>query len=80
MTRTSLASITALAIFALGAALPAAAQSLKDQLVGTWALTAGTEVSADGSKVKRWTEGRLTFDAAGNLTHFLIAPRSFYSL
>ena len=69
-----LTSLTALAALNFAAASPASAQSLKDQLVGTWALTAGTEVAADGTKNKRWTEGRVMFDANGNLAHFLIGP------
>ena len=74
MYRNCLITITTIAALSLGATLPASAQSLKDQLAGTWALTAGTEHLADGTKIKRWTEGRLMFDAGGNMTHFLIAP------
>ena len=72
--RRGLTSLGAVVALSLAVSLPASAQSLKDQLVGTWALTAGTEVAADGSKIKRWTEGRVMFDANGNIAHFLIGP------
>ncbi len=45
------ATITAFAVLSLGAALPASAQSLKEQVAGeTWMLAAGTEQQPDGKK------------------------------
>jgi hypothetical protein len=72
MNRYGLITITAFAALMLGAALPASAQGLKEQLVGTWMLTAGTEQHPDGKKVTPWSEGRLIFDSNGNLAFFLI--------
>jgi hypothetical protein len=51
MKQRSIAGTTILACLCLGFALPASAQSLKEQLAGTWMLTAGTEQHPDGKKV-----------------------------
>jgi hypothetical protein len=72
MKQRSIAGTTILACLCLGFALPASAQSLKEQLAGTWMLTAGTEQHPDGKKVTPWSEGRLMLDANGNLAFFLI--------
>jgi Lipocalin-like domain len=62
---TSLLSMAAIA----GAmtAFPAQAQTLKDQIVGTWSLVSNTEEYADGTKVQ-WgpdAKGSLIFNANG---------------
>jgi hypothetical protein len=72
MNRYGLITITAFAVLSLGAGFPAGAQSLKEQIAGTWVLTAGTEQHPDGKKVTPWSEGRLMLDSNGNLAFFLI--------
>src|SRR5437667_11057947 len=49
MTRASSLTITMLALVLLGIAAPAQAQSLKQQLVGTWTFVSSTTKLPDGS-------------------------------
>ena len=49
MTRASSLTITMLALVLLGIAVPAQAQSLKQQLVGTWTFVSSTTKNPDGS-------------------------------
>ena len=72
MIRFGVISTTALTILCFAAAPHASAQGLKQQVVGTWTLTAGTEQHPDGKKVTPWQSGRLMLDANGNLAFFLI--------
>ena len=61
------------ALFVL-AALPASAQSLKDQLVGTWSMDSNVAEYADGKKVS-WdpnAKGMLMFDSGGRFTLMLV--------
>jgi hypothetical protein len=54
-------------VFSMAAVLPAAAQSVKDQLVGTWSVESNVEEYADGKKVS-WDpslKGMVVYDAGG---------------
>ena len=55
------------------AALPASAQSIKDQIVGTWAMDSNVEEYADGKKIS-WdpgAKGMLMLDSSGHFTQVL---------
>ena len=71
--------ISVLGTIALGAVLsllptlPAKAQSLKDQLVGTWSMDSNVEEYTDGKKVP-WdanAKGMVMFDSGGRFTLML---------
>jgi hypothetical protein len=72
MIRFGAIATAALTILCLGPLSSASAQSLQQQVVGTWTLTAGMEQRPDGTKVTPWQTGRLMLDANGNLAFFLI--------
>jgi len=72
MIRFSVISAAALTILCVGAVPHASAQGLKQQVVGTWTLTAGSEQRPDGTKVTPWQNGRLMLDANGNMAFFLV--------
>ena len=68
-----LSTIVVGAALAVLAALPANAQSLKEQVVGTWSMDSNVEEYADGKKVS-WdpnAKGMLMFDAGGRFTLML---------
>jgi hypothetical protein len=65
----------AIAALAATAAMPAQAQSLKQQIVGAWSLTSGSEQTADGSKVKVWSSGELFLDPSGRFAFLVFADR-----
>src|SRR5215831_409154 len=73
MNRRHLLSVSALTVLAL-ALLPGSAvgqqKSLKDQLVGTWALVSWEQMNPDGSKLQRFganPKGINVFDANGRV-------------
>ena len=53
-------------------ATPASAQSIKDQVVGTWTLASGIEKRSDGTSNPTWVAGNLVLTAAGHVSLFLI--------
>jgi Lipocalin-like domain len=52
-------------------ALPAQAQSLKQQVTGVWMLTEGSEQMQDGKKVVPWSAGELILDPSGHFAFFV---------
>ena len=72
MNRVGIATAFALACLGLAAAPPASAQSLKQQVVGTWTLQSGMEKLPDGKTVSYWAAGRLMLDASGHVALFLV--------
>jgi hypothetical protein len=63
---------TAIACLWLAPALPASAQSLKQQVVGTWTLTSGIEKLPDGKTVAPWAAGSLVLGADGHVSFMLV--------
>lgn len=60
-------------VMSMLAAAPASAQSLKDQLIGTWSVESNIEEYADGKKVS-WDpsmKGMVMFDAGGRFSLML---------
>lgn len=72
MNRGGLVTKTAFAVICAGAALPADAQNLKQQVVGTWTLTSGSEKLANGKTIIPWASGNLMLDATGHVAFFLV--------
>ena len=71
--KTPLLSTIVGAALAVLAALPANAQSLKEQVVGTWSMDSNVEEYADGKKIP-WdpnAKGMLMFDKGGQFTLML---------
>lgn len=54
-------------------ALPAHAESLMQQVAGTWTLTSGSEQFADGRKTMPWSVGNLIIDPSGHMSFFVFA-------
>src|SRR5205085_12595073 len=55
--------------------MKASAQSLKDQVAGTWILVEAIDIHADGRRENRWRpngKGIFIFDGKGNFTQFLV--------
>lgn len=52
--------------------LPAAAQTFKQQIVGTWTLTSGIEKTADGQTHLAWAAGSLMLDDTGHVAFFVV--------
>lgn len=55
------------------ATLPVSAQSMKDQIVGTWSMDSNVEEYTDGKKIS-WdpgAKGMLMFDSSGHFTQVL---------
>jgi Lipocalin-like domain len=73
MNRYRTISTAALALVYLGVAFSASAQSFKEQVVGTWTLTAGMEKLPDGKTVTPWAAGNLTLTASGHMAFFVFA-------
>lgn len=69
--RTSLAFAT-IALLCQGVAPSALAQSLKDKVVGAYALQAGSENYSDGKKLTPWATGNMILDATGHMSLFLV--------
>jgi hypothetical protein len=61
-----------LALLYLGLALPANAQSLKQQIAGSWTLESGSENYPDGRKNMPWATGNLIIDSSGHASMFLV--------
>lgn len=72
MNRRGLVTKTLFAFCAAGAAFPAGAQNLKQQVVGTWTLTSGSEKLANGKTVVPWASGNLMLDSTGHVAFFLM--------
>lgn len=72
MNRRTTLTFGTIALLYIGAAAPASAQSLKDQVVGAWTLSAGTENFTDGKKLTPWATGNLIFTSTGQFSQFLI--------
>jgi hypothetical protein len=60
-------------------AWPAAAQSLKEKVVGAWVLDVGAEIFQDGKKVVPWATGSLILDPSGHMSFFVIGKGRFAS-
>jgi hypothetical protein len=54
-------------------ALPAHGETLLQQVAGTWTLTSGVEVKADGSKSMLWGSGNQILDPSGHMSFFVFA-------
>ena len=54
------------------AAVSATAQTVKDQVVGTWTLASGIEKRSDGTTAPTWAAGNLVLTATGHVSLFLI--------
>jgi hypothetical protein len=52
--------------------LPADAQNLKQQVVGTWTLTSGSEKLANGKTIVPWASGNLMLDSTGHVAFFVV--------
>jgi hypothetical protein len=50
---------------------PAHAETLLQQVTGTWTLISGYEVAADGTKTVPWSAGNLILDASGHMSLFV---------
>jgi len=77
MGRFAFINMSALALLGL-ALLPGSAtsqqKSLKEQLIGTWALVSATQMTKEGVKTDRWgpnPRGRATFDADGTYSFMI---------
>lgn len=65
-----------LLLWAALAGAPANAQSLQDQIVGTWTLSSVYDQHEDGSKTNPWgdgVEGQLTYTANGRFSLMIIS-------
>lgn len=68
-------AVATLAILLSAGGAPAQQSSLKEQLLGTWTLTAIADVHENGKKVDDWGKsvgGAATFDANGHFTWMII--------
>jgi hypothetical protein len=63
---------TAITLMCVGFTFSANAQSLKQQVVGAWTLTSGTEKLPDGKVVTPWAAGNLLLDAGGHFSFFVV--------
>ena len=70
MNRRAILGLGTLALVCIAA--PASAQGLKDQVIGSWTLSSGTENFADGKKLTPWATGNLILAASGHFSYFLI--------
>ncbi len=61
--------VVAAILFAFG---PASAQSLKQQVAGTWMLASGMEKLPNGKTVVPWAAGTMMFDADGHTSMILV--------
>jgi hypothetical protein len=66
------AATMAIAFLCLGSSISAIAQSLQQQIVGTWTLESGSENYADGKRIASWATGNLMIDANGHVALFLV--------
>ena len=67
MATTLISKLAIGAVLSMLAVVPATAQSLKDQLIGTWSMESNVEEYADGKKVS-WDpslKGIVMYDAGG---------------
>ena len=69
ITRRVILTFATAILFAFG---PASAQSLKQQIVGTWTLASGAEKFPDGKIVFPWANGTMMFDGDGHTSMFLV--------
>jgi hypothetical protein len=53
-------------------ALPAHAETLLQQVTGTWTLTSGYELAADGTKTEPWVAGNLILEPSGHMSFFVL--------
>jgi hypothetical protein len=60
------------AVLCASAALRADAQNLKQQVVGTWTLTSGSEKLANGKTIVPWASGNLMLDSTGHMAFYLV--------
>jgi hypothetical protein len=72
MNRRGLVTKTFFALTCAGVAFPAGAQNLKQQVVGTWTLTSGSEKLANGKTIVPWASGNLMLDSTGHVAFFLV--------
>jgi hypothetical protein len=72
MDRRGVITTAALTLLGMELSLPANAQSLKQQVVGNWTLTSGTERLPNGTMVTPWVAGNLILDPNGHFSLFLI--------
>jgi hypothetical protein len=72
MNRRGLVMKTFLAFMCASATLPADAQTLKQQVVGAWTLTSGSEKFANGRTNVPWASGNLMLDSTGHVAFFLV--------
>jgi hypothetical protein len=63
---------TVFAVLCASVALPADAQNLKQQVVGTWTLTSGSEKLANGKTIVPWASGNLMLDSTGHMAFYLV--------
>lgn len=70
--RTIFKNIAITAIGCVALVGPASAQSLKDQVVGTYILELGSENYAGGKTLHTWATGNMILDATGHMSQFLI--------
>jgi hypothetical protein len=56
-------------------ALPAHADTVKDQIVGVWSLIEGGEQFADGKRIPFWDAGQMIFSASGHYSLLLFKDR-----
>ena len=59
-------------VLSILAVVPASAQSVKDQVVGTYTLASGIEKRSDGTTAPTWVAGNLVLTANGRVSLFLI--------
>jgi hypothetical protein len=64
--------VTSLIVSGVGLTVPATAQSLKEQVVGTWLLISGMEKTSDGKSSPVWVNGCLILDSTGHVAFFLV--------
>ncbi len=76
-------SLTIITMLCLGTAVPsnlasARQRSLKETIIGTWAVTSVSDQYHDGTKSHAWgtgIKGNLTFDPNGRFSHILIGEK-----
>jgi hypothetical protein len=56
-------------------AMPAHAESIREQIVGEWSLAIGGEQFADGKRIAYWNTGRTIFTASGQFVLLLYKDR-----
>ena len=72
MKRLTALTVATVSLLCMGVSFPAAAQGLKEKVMGTWTLESASENFPDGKKLTPWAKGDLILDSTGHVALFLI--------